>query len=150
MFNALTLSYARIPAAMASDGLLPKVIARRMSNGFPWVAVLACGIAWALALGLNLTRLLELDITLYGLSLILEFVALVVLRWREPALPRPFRVPGGMFGAVAIGIGPTLLVLFTIYAARADRLTPRVPAIFFAALVVFAGVIVYTFTLRQK
>jgi FtsH-binding integral membrane protein len=112
--------------------------------------VLACGIAWALALGLNLTRLLELDITLYGLSLILEFVALVVLRWREPALPRPFRVPGGMFGAVAIGIGPTLLVLFTIYAARADRLTPRVPAIFFAALVVFAGVIVYTFTLRQK
>ena len=57
-----------------------------MNNGVPWVAVLVCGVAWALALGLNLTRLLELDILLYGLSLVLEFVALAVLRWREPSL----------------------------------------------------------------
>ena len=68
---------------------------RRMANGVPWVAVLVCGVAWALALGFNLTRLLELDILLYGLSLVLEFVALAVLRWREPSsrstLPRSFR-----------------------------------------------------------
>lgn len=150
MFNALTLSYARIPAAMANDGLLPKLLGRRMNNGVPWVAVLVCGAAWALALGLNLTRLLELDIMLYGLSLVLEFVALAVLRWREPALVRPFRVPGGMWGAIGVGLAPSLLVFFTIYAARANRVTPRVPAILFGAVLVAAGVFVYMFTLRRK
>ena len=33
MFNALTLSYARVPAAMAKDGMLPKQFARHMDNG---------------------------------------------------------------------------------------------------------------------
>jgi amino acid transporter len=150
MFNALMLSYARVPAAMAGDGLLPKALARRMKNGVPWVAVLVCAGAWAFALELNLTRLLELDILLYGLSLVLEFVALAVLRWREPSLPRPFRVPGGRWGAVAIGIAPTALVFFTIFAARADRLTPRLPAILFGAILAAAGPLFYLCTLRGK
>ena len=59
MFNALTLSYARVPAAMARDGMLPKQFARHMDNGVPWVAVIVCGLGWALALGLDLTRLLR-------------------------------------------------------------------------------------------
>ncbi len=143
MFNALTLSYARIPAAMASDGLLPPILGRHMKNGVPWVSVLACAAAWALALGLNLTRLLELDIMLYGLSLILEFIALAVLRWREPELPRPYRVPGGMVMAVALGVAPTAMILFTIWAARADRLTARIPAIALGAAVALAGPMLY-------
>ncbi len=150
MFNALTLSYARVPAAMAADGLLPRVVARRMNNGVPWVAVLVCGVAWALALGLSLTRLLELDIMLYGLALILEFIALVVLRWREPALARPFRIPGGLWMAAGIGAAPTLLIFFTIYAAHADRITPRMPAILFGGVIVVVGLLLYRCTVRRK
>jgi amino acid transporter len=150
MFNALMLSYARVPAAMAGDGLLPRVLERRMANGVPWVAVLACGVAWALALGFNLTRLLELDILLYGLGLILEFVALAVLRWREPSLVRPFRVPLGRFGAVTIGIAPAALVFFTIFAASSDRITPRLPAILFGTFLAALGPLFYLCTLRQK
>ncbi len=37
MFNALMLSYTRLPAAMANDGLLPRVLARHNSRGVPWV-----------------------------------------------------------------------------------------------------------------
>jgi amino acid transporter len=150
MFNALMLSYARVPAAMAADGLLPKALERRMANGVPWVSVLVCGAAWALALQFNLTRLLELDILLYGLSLVLEFVALAVLRWREPSLPRPFRVPFGRFGAVAIGIAPTAVVFFTIYAASSDRITPRLPAIVFGTIVGAIGPLFYLCTWRRK
>ncbi|MHB1935049.1 MAG: APC family permease [Acidobacteriaceae bacterium] len=150
MFNALTLSYARVPAAMAGDGLLPKILERRMGNGVPWVAVLACACAWGLALGLNLTPLLELDILLYGLSLVLEFVALAVLRWREPSLARPFRVPFGRFGAVAIGIAPTVLIFFTIAAARGDRITPGLPAILFGTVLAAAGPLFYLCALRRK
>lgn len=143
IFNALTLSYARIPAAMASQEMLPRAFARRMHNGVPWVAVLACGAAWALALDLNLTRLLELDIMLYGLSLVLEFVALFVLRVREPGLARPFRIPGGSAMAAAVGIAPAALVFFAIAAARTDRLAPHVPAIAIGAALVVAGPLLY-------
>ena len=146
MFNALTLSYARVPAAMASDGLLPRVFARHMKNGVPWVAVLACGVTWALALGLNLTRLLELDIMLYGLSLVLEFVALFVLRLREPSLPRPFRVPGGNAFAAFVGIAPAALVFFAIAAARGDRLASHIPAIALGGALVAAGPLLYALT----
>ena len=143
MFNALTLSYARVPAAMAKDRFLPAIFARHTRTGVPWVAVLACGAAWALALGFSLTRLLELDVLLYGLSLILEFVALVALRMREPKLARPFRVPGGMGMAILLGICPTALIGFAIYAARADRLTRHLSALEFGVALIALGPVVY-------
>jgi len=46
-----------------------------------------------LCLGLGFERLVTIDILLYGASLSLEFVALVVLRIREPELRRPFAFP---------------------------------------------------------
>ncbi len=64
---------------------------------------------------------MTIDILLYGVSLSLEFVALVVLRVREPDLPRPFRVPGGMFGAVAVGIAPMLLLGFSVVRSEHEQ-----------------------------
>ncbi len=40
MFNALVLSYTRLPMAMAEDGMLPQHLARRNRRGVPWVSVL--------------------------------------------------------------------------------------------------------------
>jgi amino acid transporter len=96
MFNALVMSYSRLPLAMARDGMLPKVFAKLSARTqAPWVAILVCAACWALCLGLGFRRLITLDIMLYGASLMLEFVTLVVLRIREPGLKREFRVPGG-------------------------------------------------------
>ena len=104
MFNALVMSYSRLPLAMAQDGMLPRVFGKlHPRSRAPWVAILVCAIGWAMCLGLGFERLVTIDILLYGVSLALEFVALIVLRVREPELPRAFRVPGGMFGAVAVG-----------------------------------------------
>jgi amino acid transporter len=142
MFNALMLSYARVPYALAKDGLLPRFLARTRANGVPWASVLVCAVAWALALRLSFERLISIDLVLYGASLLLEFVALVVLRLREPALPRPFRVPGGTAAAIAAGVGPALLIGFALYAARDERVGP-LPALAFAALVATAGPLAY-------
>ena len=150
MFNALMLSYARIPAAMADDRLLPRVLARRMKNGVPWVAVLACAVAWALALGIDLTRLLELDILLYGSSLILEFIALFLLRVREPKLARPYRVPGDRWAALLLGLPPSLLIFFTIWAARGDRLNSHVPAIALGGILIAMGPLCYGLLRKSK
>jgi len=126
MYNSLVLSYSRLPMALAEDGLLPAIFTRvAPRTGAPWVSIGACSLAYAACLGLGFDRLIQLDILLYGLSLILEFVALVALRLREPALERPFRVPGGLTGAVAIGVPPTLLLgLALAYSFRDPEATP--------------------------
>jgi len=115
MFNALVMSYSRLPLAMAQDGMLPAVFGKlQRKSRAPWVAIVALAIGWAMCLGLGFARLVTIDILLYGASLLLEFVALAVLRFREPDLPRPFRVPGGLLGAIAIGIPPVLLLGFSV------------------------------------
>jgi amino acid transporter len=91
---------------------------------------------------LSFERLISIDLVLYGAALLLEFVALVVLRLREPALLRPFKVPGGIAGAIATGVGPTLLIAFALWAARAERVGPF-PALGFAAAVAAAGPLLY-------
>jgi amino acid transporter len=143
MFNALMLSYARIPYALAKDDLLPRFLTRTTQAQVPWASVLVCAIAWALALRLSFERLISIDLVLYGASLLLEFVALVVLRIREPALVRPFRIPGGVPAAIAAGVGPALLIAFALYAARDERVGPM-PALAFAALVAALGPLAWT------
>src|SRR5260370_10635194 len=83
MFNALVMSYSRLPLVMAWDGMLPKVFGKTSKRtNAPWVAILACATCWALCLGLGFKRLVTLDILLYGLHLMLAFVTLVALRIR--------------------------------------------------------------------
>src|SRR3977135_4033395 len=76
MFNALVMSYTRLPLAMCQDGMLPSIFGKlQRRSRAPWVAILACAIGWALCLGLGFARLVTLDILLYGASLLLEFMA---------------------------------------------------------------------------
>jgi amino acid transporter len=149
MFNALMLSYARVPYALAKDGLLPRFLTRLTAKGVPWASVLVCAVAWGLALNLSFERLISIDLVLYGASLLLEFVALVVLRRREPSLPRPFRIPGGLPAAILAGVGPALLIAFALYAARDERVGP-LPALVFAALVAAIGPVIYRLAIRAR
>jgi len=148
-FNALTLSLTRLPYALAEDGLLPRVFTKRWSNGVPWVSVLACSAGWALALGFTFERLISIDLVLYGGALMLEFIALVVLRVKEPGLKRPFRIPGGTGSVVAMGIGPALLIGFALWAAHGERVA-GLPALGFAAIVAAVGPIAYAIARRTK
>jgi len=143
MFNALVMSYSRLPLAMAQDGMLPRIFGKlQRRSRAPWVAILACAIGWALCLGLGFARLVTLDILLYGFSLMLEFAALAVLRFREPNLPRPFRVPGGLFGAIAVGIPPMLLLGFSIVRSKHEQVW-NMSSFAFAMILIAAGVVAY-------
>ena len=150
MFNALVMSYSRLPLAMARDGMLPKVLGktRRRSNT-PWVAIVVCAACWALCLGLGFKRLVTLDIMLYGASLILEFVTLVVLRIKEPGLKREFRVPGGIPGAVLAGVFPLLLLLLAVVESNHETVL-GMNGLLFGTLVIFAGFVVYFLSGKLK
>jgi amino acid transporter len=145
MFNTLVMSYTRLPMTMAEDGMLPRVVARRNSRGVPWVSVLLCSLAWALALKLPFERLISIDLILYGSSLLLEFVALVVLRLREPDLARPFKA-GNLASAVLLGVGPAALIAYALYAARGEKLVGSISALGFAVVVGLLGPLLYWFT----
>jgi len=149
MFNALVMSYTRLPMAMAEDGMLPSALARRNSRGVPWVAVLLCGLAWALALKLPFERLISIDLILYGSSLLLEFVALIVLRIREPNLARPFKA-GNLAFACSLAVGPAALIGYALYASRAEKLMGATPALLFAVVVALLGPLFYWFTAAPR
>jgi amino acid transporter len=143
MFNALVLSYSRLPYAMALDGMLPAAFARTTRRaGVPWLSVVLLATAWALCLGLGFERLVTIDILIYGGSLGLEFVALGVLRFTRPELPRAFRVPGGKAGAVLIGLCPMLLLGFALVESGSERIL-GMNALVFGALLVVAGFLAY-------
>jgi amino acid transporter len=150
MFNALVMSYSRLPLAMAQDGMLPSVFGKlQKKSRAPWVAIIALAIGWALCLGLGFARLVTIDILLYGFSLGLEFVALAVLRFREPNLARPFRVPGGLFGAIAIGIPPMLLLGFSVVRSEHESIW-GMSSFAFGMILIATGVVAYLINYALK
>jgi amino acid transporter len=150
MFNALVLSYSRVPMAMAEDGFLPSALAKRHpKTGAPWVAILVCAAAWTACLTLGFERLVEIDVLLYGFSLLLEFVALWALRVKEPLLPRPYRIPGGLPGAVALAIGPIAVLLLAGFRGRTERAGP-ISALTLGLIIIAAGVLIYWVAERRR
>jgi amino acid transporter len=139
--NSLTMSYSRIPLAMAEDKLAPSFL------GNLNYSLLFCGLIWTLALSLSLDRILLLDILLYGASLILEFAALVVLRIREPNLVRPFKIPGGTGGAIAISVAPCGLLVLAAALNRHEQVG-SISAATLAGGVAICGLIVYSLVKR--
>jgi amino acid transporter len=150
MFNALVLSYSRLPLAMARDGMLPKFFGKISSRTrAPYVAIIVCATCWALCLGLGFRRLVTLDIMLYGISLMLEFVTLVALRIREPELKRGFRVPGGLTGAISCGIFPLLLLSLAMLESNHETVL-GLNGLVFGALIIMAGFLIYFVTGKLK
>ena len=149
MLNALVLSYTRVPMAIAEDGYLPRALARRdKKTGAPTWSIVACAIGWCLALGLGFERLVELDILLYGLALMLEFVSLAVLRVKEPELARGYRVPGGTIGAALIGVPPFLLLVVALWRTIAQEGFTRGLAV--GLTLIAAGPVIYAVARRRR
>ncbi len=89
MFNALVMSYSRLPLAMARDRMLPAAFGRLTAkSSVPWVAIVVLSTGWALCVGLGFERLIAIDILIYGSSLLLEFAG-----------PRGAAHPGAEFAA---------------------------------------------------
>ncbi|OGQ81398.1 MAG: hypothetical protein A3F90_13075, partial [Deltaproteobacteria bacterium RIFCSPLOWO2_12_FULL_60_19] len=110
LLSALLLTSSRVPYAMAEHGMLPAPLKTLHSRyATPWVAIIVNSIGVAALIPFSFQELVQVDMFLYALSLILEFAALIWLRVKEPNMPRPYRVPFGLGGAIALSIPPVLL-----------------------------------------
>ena len=114
----LVLSYAqtRIFYTMARDGLLPKMFAViHPKFRTPWIGTILLGMVIAVAAAFLPIDLLS-DLVSLGTALAFAIVCLSViyLRNRHPEMPRPFRVPGGVFTAVLGIISCLALAAFNL------------------------------------
>ena len=151
MFNALMMSYTRLPIAMAADGYLPRVFLRRNRRGVPWVSVLICGLGWALALKLPFERLISIDLILYGSSLSWSLPPSSPCAFASPIF-RALSAPASFAFACLLGVGPTLLIGYALYASRNEKLGDpnssfaNVSALLFASVIALLGPVFYWLT----
>jgi amino acid transporter len=96
LYSAVLLSVSRVPQVMADDQLLPSVLCTMHRRfGTPYVSIIASSLIVSILVIFTFSDLVVMDIILYGAGLSLEFLALLILRHREPDRPRPFRIPLG-------------------------------------------------------
>ena len=139
IMSATLLCLTRILYAMGADGLLPAALGRADRRGTP-VTGLACSTAAALALvQLGSFESVATVASVFMFTGYLSgLVSLLVLRHREPGLPRPFRVWGAPWTVLLVIAG--YLAIFAGIVAGA----PRDAAVGIGVLV--AGYAVYRLT----
>jgi len=117
--NALHLMATRVIFAMSRDGLFTKRAAVVNEGGTPTMA-LALSLFVALmfiVFGEKFETVITVLAFFFVVNYILSFVSLFVLRFREPAKPRPYRAWGY---PVTPALALTGSVLFLVGAIRAD------------------------------
>jgi amino acid transporter len=118
LFLSLLLTNSRLPYVLARDGLMPSGLAAVHPRfGTPWVAVVVSAVLYAAFAVFSFKELIVLNVWLYSLSLLVELAAFVWLRLREPALARPWRVPGGLATASVVAGVPAALSLLAMATA---------------------------------
>lgn len=125
---ALYLDYlasgARPLFAIAADGLFPRPVSRVSRRfGTPVGAIILMAVINAVLVIGPFQSLVVIDVILFSSAYVFIFVSAVRLRIKEPQLKRPFRVPLGTAGMIAMIVPPILVVLFTIYVSAIDRST---------------------------
>jgi amino acid transporter len=139
LFSSLLMSGSRVPMVLAGDGYLPPSLARTSPKyGTPVRAIVVSALIFSVFTALDFTTLIDADVLLNLMALLLMFVSLIVLRVKYPNMNRPYRVPGGMFGAVVILVLPLILTIWLFQSTYTEE-----PGAFWIGIVltVFGGLI---------
>ncbi len=148
LFNALLMSYSRIPFAMAIDGLMPRSITRLNRHDVPRNAVIVSAVCYSIFALAPFGELVVADVVLYSLALFVEFAALIQFRRREPELRGDFRIPLGTSGVVVLASFPVAVLLLVIALGVRDG-TYALPALIGSLCGVLAGPVLYLVIRRR-
>jgi APA family basic amino acid/polyamine antiporter len=116
--NAYHLMASRIPLAMSRDRLLPPAFAAVNAGGTPVLGLWAgTGAAVLFILWGGFHKVMAVMAFFFVANYVMAFLAVFVLRVRQPDAPRPFRVPGF---PVTTGLALLVSVLFLGAAVAVD------------------------------
>ncbi|KAL1370725.1 hypothetical protein AAHE18_01G081700 [Arachis hypogaea] len=95
---------------MAERAMLPEFFNKRSRYGTPLIGILFSASGVILLSWLSFQEIVAAENFLYCFGMILEFIAFVVLRIKQPNAPRPYKIPGGTAGMIIMCIPPTILI----------------------------------------
>jgi amino acid transporter len=115
LLNTTMLAQSRLPMAAAKDGLAPRVFARAQKRYATPVFSLVFGsvILSLLCLG-SFSQLVTMYSVTQMIGYLTIYASLYKLRKSHPRTKRPFAVPGGLAGIVALSAPPVAIALLTL------------------------------------
>lgn len=91
-------------------GNAPEFFAKRSRHGTPILGIIFSASGVLLLSWLSFQEIVAAENFLYCFGMILEFIAFVWLRIKYPNAPRPFKIPGGIIGAILLCVPPAILI----------------------------------------
>ncbi len=133
-FFSIVFAYSRQLFALSRAGYLPKVLSLTSSRNTPWVALLVPGTIGFLLAAITGNGGLLINIAVFGatLSYVLLNLSHIMLRIKEPDLPRGYRTPGG---AVTTGVALVLAVVALCATFVVDVVAASITASIFLAAI---------------
>lgn len=142
LFSAVLLSVSRVPKVMSDDKLLPPVIHRvHRKYNTPWVSIVICAVVVSGLVLWKLADLILIDVTVYGAGLLLEFISLIVLRYKAADAHRPFRIPLNTAGLCVMVLLPVAVFVVALTGAFSTSNRPLGPTLFAAGALLSAEVV---------
>jgi amino acid transporter len=134
---------------MADDQLLPAwfcTLHPRFKT--PYVSIIVSSVIVSILVLFTFSDLVVMDIMLYGAGLFLEFLALLILRRKEPTAHRPFRIPLGKAGLILLFLLP--IGIYTAALSGALLSSDKTGPIFLALGMLCSAPIAWQFIRRRK
>lgn len=121
LFTASLLGSSRLPFVLAEERFLPRALMEIHPRfGTPWKALILCGAIYGVLVFQTFQDLVKVNVIMYSVALFLECASLVILRWKEPNLPRPFRVKGGWPVLALVFALPVAMVSLLVFSDLSD------------------------------
>ena len=143
LVNAVMLLTPRILLAIGRDGFFTRKAALVSAGGTPRVALAVSNIvAAAMIMSGTFEQIVAVAAVLFLLNYVSAYLALFVLRRREPAAPRPYRAFGFPFTTGIVLVGCVLVWIAAIMEDQRSAL--------FAALLLIACAPAYAWVARRR
>jgi APA family basic amino acid/polyamine antiporter len=143
LINAIMLMTPRILLAIGRDGFFTQKAALVSSGGTPRVALAVTSLGAAtLIMSGTFEEIVAVAAVLFLLIYVSTYIALIVLRRREPATPRPYRAFGYPFTTIIVLTGCVALWIAAVMEDRRSGI--------FAALLLVAAAPVYAWIARRR
>lgn len=136
-FFSIIYAYSRQLFALSRAGYLPRWLSRTGKRKTPYLALIVPGTVGFVLAAATQDGALLINIAVFGatVSYVLLNLSHIVLRVREPDLPRPYRTPGGV---VTTSIALVLALAAVVATFVVDEIAAAITAaIFVAALAYF-------------
>jgi len=116
LYNSYLASGSRGFFVLAEDKLSPMVLSKvNKKFGTPHIAIISMAVVNLFLSQFGFATLVVVDVILFMFAYLIWFLAAIALRMKEPNMERPFRIPFGTKGVVAMTVIPAIICVTALF-----------------------------------